>query len=157
MRAAEKRRARFIRKQADLAGGVQKMRLKFLEGKYLINTRIEECSALVKNALNDVGLKNVTLKKEVPPRYLLIEYSPGWVGKALEIEFVFTETENGTEVSVKWPFASEIPPFIDDKDHVTLLKKHEEEKKQTAERLIEEFKKRIGGTDIRTAEEENVL
>ncbi|HYB68355.1 MAG TPA: hypothetical protein VEC97_02315 [Candidatus Acidoferrales bacterium] len=133
------------------------MRLKFLEGKYLVNTRIEECSALVKNALNDVGLKNVTVKKEVSPRYLLMEYSPGWVGKALEIEFVFNERKNGTEVSVRWPFASEIPPFIDDKDHVSLLKKHEEEKKQTAERLIEEFKKRIGATDIRTAEEENVL
>jgi hypothetical protein len=75
----------------------------------------------------------------------------------LEIEFVFTETENGTEVSVRWPFASEIPPFIDDKHHVSLLKKHEEEKKQTAERLIEEFKKRIGATDIQVAEEENVL
>ena len=133
------------------------MRLKFLEGRYLLNTRIEECSSLVKKALNDVGLKNVTVKKEVPPRYLLIEYSPGWVGKALEIEFVFKETESGTEVSVRWPFASEIPPFIDDKDHVTLLKKHEEEKKQTAERLIEEFKKRIGGTDIQVAEEENAL
>ncbi|MGB8781072.1 MAG: hypothetical protein WCD81_10545 [Candidatus Bathyarchaeia archaeon] len=124
------------------------MRLKFLEGKYLLSTPIEECSSLVKNALSEVGLKNVVVKKEVPPRYLLIEYSPGWVGKALEIEFVFTETEKGTEASVKWPFASEIPPFIDDKDHVTLLKKHEEERKQTAERLIEEFKKKIGATDI---------
>ena len=133
------------------------MRLKFLEGKYLLNTRIEECSPLVKKALNEVGLKNVAVKKEVPPRYLLIEYSPGWVGKALEIEFVFKEKQNGTEVSVKWPFASEIPSFIDDKDHVTLLKKHEEERKQTAERLIEEFKKRIGATDIRVAEEGNVL
>jgi hypothetical protein len=85
------------------------------------------------------------------------EYSPGWVGKALEIEFVFKETENGTEVSVRWPFASEIPSFIDDKDHVTLLKQHEEQRKQTAERLIEEFKKRIGATDIQTAEEENAL
>ena len=123
------------------------MRLKFLEGKYLVSTRIIDCSPLVKSALNDVGLKNVVVKKEVPPRYLLIEYSPGWVGKALEIEFVFTEKQNGTEVSVKWPFASEIPPFIDDKDHVTLLKKHEQQRKQTAERLIEEFKKRIGAID----------
>jgi hypothetical protein len=124
------------------------MRLKFLEGKYLLSIPIEECPSLVKKALNEVGLKNAAVKKEVPPRYLLMEYSPGWVGKALEIEFVFKETENGTEVSVKWPFASEIPPFIDDKDHVALLKKHEEERKQTAERLIEEFKKRIGATDI---------
>ena len=124
------------------------MRLKFLEGKYLLSTPIEECSSLVKNALSEVGLKNVIVKKEVPPRYLLIEYSPGWVGKALEIEFVFNETEKGTEASVKWPFATEIPPFIDDKDHVTLLKKHEEERRQTAERLIEEFKKKIGATDI---------
>jgi hypothetical protein len=127
------------------------MRLKFLESKYLLSTRIEECSPLVKKALNEVGLKNVVVKKEVPPRYLLIEYSPGWVGKALEIEFVFTEKQNGTEVSVKWPFASQIPPFIDDKDHVALLKKHEEERKQTAEHLIEEFKKRIRATDIRVA------
>ncbi|MGA3192775.1 MAG: hypothetical protein ABSD73_09745 [Candidatus Bathyarchaeia archaeon] len=133
------------------------MRLKFLEGKYLLSARIEECSPLVKRALSDVGLKNVAVKKEVPPRYLLLEYSPGWVGKALEIEFVFKETQNGTEVSVKWPFASEIPPFIDDKDHVALLKKHEEERKQTAERLIEEFKKRIGATDIRVSEEVNLL
>lgn len=133
------------------------MRLKFLEGKYLLGRRIEECSPLVKRALNEVGLKNVAVKKEVPPRYLLIEYSPGWAGKALEIEFVFKETENGTEVSVKWPFASEIPSFIDDKDHVTLLKKHEEERKQTAERLIEGFKKKIGATDIRVVEEGNVL
>jgi len=124
------------------------MRLKFLEGKYLLSTPIEECSSLVKNALSEVGLKNVIVKKEVPPRYLLIEYSPGWVGKALEIEFVFNETEKGTQASVKWPFATEIPPFIDDKDHVTLLKKHEEERRQTAERLIEEFKKKIGATDI---------
>jgi len=123
------------------------MRLKFLEGKYLVSTCTEDCSPLVKKALNEVGLKNVMVKKEVPPRYLLIEYSPGWVGKALEIEFVFTKKQNGTEVSVKWPFASEIPPFIDDKDHVILLKRHEEERKQTAERLIEEFKKRIGATD----------
>jgi hypothetical protein len=133
------------------------MRLKFLEGKYLLSTRIEECSPLVKKALNEVGLKNAVVKKEVPPRYLLIEYSPGWVGKALEIEFVFKKTENGTEVSVKWPFASKIPPFIDNKNHVTLLKKHEEEKKQAAERLIEEFKKRIGATDVRVVEEGNVL
>lgn len=123
------------------------MRLKFLEGKYLLNTPIEDCSVLVKNALSEVGLKNVIVKKEVPPRYLLIEYAPGWVGKTLEIEFVFTEKQNGTEVSVKWPFASEIPPFIDDKDHVNLLKKHEQERKQTAERLIEEFKRKIGAID----------
>jgi hypothetical protein len=145
------------KKRARRPEGILEMRLKFLEGKYLLNTPIEDCSSLVRDALNEVGLKNVAVKKEVPPRYLLLQYSPGWVGKALEIEFVFRETKNGTEVSVKWPFASEIPPFIDDKDHVTLLKKHEEEKKQTAERLIEEFKKRIGATDIRVAEEGNVL
>jgi hypothetical protein len=123
------------------------VRLKFLEEKYLLSTRIEECSSLVQKALNEVGLKNVTVKKEVHPRYLLVEYSPGWVGKALEIEFVFKERQNCTEVSVKWPFSSEIPSFIDDEDHVTLLKQHEEERKQKAERLIEEFKKRIGATD----------
>jgi hypothetical protein len=132
------------------------MRLKFLESRYLISTPIEACSPLVKQALNEVGLKNVTVKKEVAPRYLLVEYSPGWVGKALEIEFVFTDRRNGTEVSVKWPFATEIPSFIDDKDHLALLKRHEQEKKRTAERLIEEFRKRIGATDARVGEKRNV-
>jgi hypothetical protein len=136
---------------------IREMRLKFLEDTYLLSAPIEECSSLVKKALNDVGLKNAAVKKEVSPRYLLMEYSPGWVGKALEIEFVFKETENGTEVSVKWPFASEIPPFIDDKDHVALLKRHEEERKQTAERLIDEFKKRIGATDVRVTKKGNAL
>jgi hypothetical protein len=128
------------------------MRLKFLESKYLLDKRIEQCSSLVKTALNEVGLKNVVVKKEVPPRYLLMEYSPGWVGKALEIEFVFTERRNGTEVYVKWPFASEIPSFIDDKDQIALLKRHEEERRQAVERLVEDFKRRIGATGIGVAE-----
>jgi hypothetical protein len=41
------------------------------------------------------------IKKEVPPRYLLVAYSPGWIGKALEIEFVFRERQDGIEVSVR--------------------------------------------------------
>lgn len=67
------------------------MLLKFLEGKYLVSAPVRECSAMVQKALSEVGLKGVTVKKEVPPNYLLVAYSPGWVGKALEIEFVFKE------------------------------------------------------------------
>jgi len=123
------------------------MLLKFLESKYLVSTPIGECSSLVQKALNEVGLKNVMIKKEVPPHYLLVAYSPGWVGKALEIEFVFKERQNGTEVYVKWPYAREIPQ---DNEKLTEFNKQEQERKQKAERLIEKFKIKIGATDIPT-------
>lgn len=121
------------------------MLLKFLESKYLVSTPIEECSSLVQKALNEVGLENVIMKKEVSPHYLLVAYSPGWVGKALEIEFVFKERQNGTEVYVKWPYAREIP---EDNENLSEFYKQERERKQKAERLIEKFKIKIGATDI---------
>ncbi|MGD0979442.1 MAG: hypothetical protein ABR962_09920 [Candidatus Bathyarchaeia archaeon] len=123
------------------------MLLKFLESKYLVSTPIGECSSLVQKALNEVGLENVMIKKEVPPHYLLVAYSPGWVGKALEIEFVFKEGQKGTEVYVKWPYAREIPQ---DNENLTEFYKQEQERKQKAERLIEKFKIKIGATDIPT-------
>ena len=123
------------------------MLLKFLESKYLVITPIEECSSLVQKALNEVGLENVMIKKEVSPHYLLVAYSPGWVGKALEIEFVFKERQNGTEIYVKWPYAEEVPR---DKVSLTEFNKQEEERKQRAERLIGKFKNKIGATDIPT-------
>lgn len=121
------------------------MLLKFLENKYLVSTPIGECSSLVQKALNEVGLENVIIKKEVPPHYLLVAYSPGWVGKALEIEFVFKERQEGTEVYVKWPYAKEIPQ---DNENLTEFHKQEQERKQKAERLIEKFKIKIAATDI---------
>lgn len=121
------------------------MLLKFLESKYLVSTPIGECSSLVQRALNEVGLENVIVKKEVYPSYLLVAYSPGWVGKALEIEFVFKEGQGGTEVLVKWPYAREIP---EDSENLTEFYEQERERKQKAERLIEKFKTKIGATDI---------
>jgi hypothetical protein len=124
------------------------MRLKFMEERFVIIKSIEECSSLVQEALNEVGLKKVTIRKEVPPHYLLLEYSPGWVGKNLEIEFVFKERQNGTEISIKWPYAEEVPPSIHD-GNLDLYEQHELERKQKIERLLSEFKKRIRATDIR--------
>jgi len=123
------------------------MLLKFLEGRYLVNARIGECSSLVQEALNEVDLKNMAVRKEVPPHYLLVQYSPGWVGKNFEIEFFFKERQSGTEISVKWPYAEEIPPPKGDEDLAT-YKQLEEERKQKVKRLIEAFKNRIGATDI---------
>ena len=125
------------------------MLLKFLESKYLISTPVEECSSLVQKALNEVGLKNVIVKKEVSPNYLLVVYSPGWVGKALEIEFVFKERQNGTEIDVKWPYAEEVPQ---DNESLTEFHKQEQERKQVAERLIKKFKNEIGATNIPTSQ-----
>ena len=121
------------------------MLLKFIESKYWVSTPIEEGSSLVQRALSEVGLENVMIKKEVSPNYLLVTYSPGWVGKALEIEFVFKEKQNGTEIYVKWPYAEAVPQ---DNESLTEFYKQEEERRQKAERLIEKFKNKIGATDL---------
>jgi hypothetical protein len=121
------------------------MLLKFIEEKYLVGARIEECSDLVLRALEEVGLKNVAVEKEVSPRYLLVKYSPGWVGKALEIEFLFRELENGTEVSVKWPYTKEV---ASDSEQPIEFRRGQEEGRRKTERLIEEFKKLIGAIGI---------
>jgi len=126
------------------------MLLKFLEGKYLVTTPIEKCFSLVQKALNEVGLKNVTVRKEVFPNYLLVQYNPGWVGKSLEIEFFFKQVEDGTEIFVKWPYAEKFPP-PEDVEHLAIYKQFEEERKQKMESLIERFKNRIGATDISPA------
>jgi hypothetical protein len=128
------------------------MLLKFIEEKYMITARIEDCSSLVQKALDELGLKNVVVEKEVSPRYLLVKYSPGWVGKALEIEFLFMEREDGTEVSIKWPYAKEVPS---DNEHSLVFCKEQEEGRQKTERLIMEFKRLIGAKDI-IPEEKNV-
>ena len=83
----------------------------------------------------------------------MVQYSPGWVGKNFEIEFFFKERENGTEVSVKWPYAEEIPPPKDDK-YLAMHEKLEEERKQKMKHLIQKFKSRIEATDIPAADEE---
>jgi len=120
---------------------VSRMRLKAVEEVYKLNTGLDESVVLIKSALEDVGLKNVVVKKYVPPRYLLMEYSPSWVGKALEIEFLLKETDDGTEVSVKWPYTRELPSK--DETQNVFLKEQNEARKRTA-LLIEEFKKKIG-------------
>jgi hypothetical protein len=124
------------------------MLLKFLDEKYLVSARIKECSSLIQEALNEASLKNVTPKKEAPPHYLLVTYGPGWVGKALEMEFVFKERQNGTEVSVRWPYAKEAPS---DNQNPAELCKQEKERKRRTERLIDKFKNKIGATDILTS------
>ena len=123
------------------------MLLKFLEGKYLVSTPVGDCSVLVQKALNEVGLEKLIIKKEVSPNYLLVAYSPGWIGKTLEIEFVFKEKQEGTEVYVKWPYTEEVPR---DKENPTEFQKQEQERKQRTERLIQKFKNRIGATDLPT-------
>jgi hypothetical protein len=117
------------------------MRLKAIEEKYVIEASIEEAQARVQNALEAVGLKGVTIKKHVPPRYLLVEYAPGWVGKALEIEFLFSKTENGTEVTVKWPYMRAIQS---EKESTSAFEKHQKETQMKTDELIEAFKIKIG-------------
>jgi hypothetical protein len=117
------------------------MRLKAIEEKYVIEASIEEAQSRVQNALEAVGLKGVTIKKHVPPRYLLVEYAPGWVGKALEIEFLFSKTDNGTEVTVKWPYMRALQS---EKESASAFEKHQKETQLKTEELIETFKRKIG-------------
>ncbi|MFB3888203.1 MAG: hypothetical protein ACE14S_01840 [Candidatus Bathyarchaeia archaeon] len=120
------------------------MRLKVIEEKYFVKANIEETQSRVQKALEAVGLSSVAVKKSVPPRYLLMEYSPGWVGKTFEIEFLFTKTDGGTEVAIKWPYTKELPAK---NETPTEFRRHQEETRRRTESLIEEFKRRIGASD----------
>ena len=113
---------------------VWRVLLKFIEEKYVVGARIEECSGLVQRALEKVGLRNVAVEKEVSPRYLLVKYSPGWVGKALEIEFLFRKLDDGTEVSVKWPYTKAVQSG--NEQPMEFLREQEEGRRKT-ERLIQ--------------------
>jgi hypothetical protein len=135
-----------MRKTVNLLAECQRMRLKALEEKYFVDAGVEETSLRVQKALDEVGLKNV------PPRYLLVEYSPGWVGKALEIEFLFKEITGGTEVAVKWPYTKELPS----KDETpTAFRKYQEETRKIIESLIGEFKRKIGAKENTATAEKN--
>ena len=122
------------------------MRLKALEEKYFVNATIAEAQERIEKALDEVGLKNVSVKKYVPPRYILFQYSPSWVGKALEIEFLFHEIDGGVEVSVKWPYMKALPS----KDESpSMFQKQQEEMWLKTEQLISEFKRKIGATTLK--------
>jgi hypothetical protein len=120
------------------------MRLISLEETYFLPVDVEEAQVRVQKALEEVGLKNVLVKKHVPPRYLLVEYSPGWVGKALEIEFLFRQIEGGTEVAVKWPYVRALAGKDESPSEFT---QWQEETRVKAEQLISEFKRLIGATE----------
>ena len=116
-----------------------------MQEEYLVATPIDECVEVIVEALDEVGLKGVALKKHVPPTYLLVEYSPGWTGKALEIEFVLRKAEGGTKISVKWPYAKELPAKGEVPES---FRKAQEEARKKALILIENFKIKIKATDI---------
>ncbi|MCX8150260.1 MAG: hypothetical protein N3D85_01975 [Candidatus Bathyarchaeota archaeon] len=120
------------------------MRLKSLEEKYLVKTGVKEASELVQKALGEIGLKNVIIKKHVPPRYLLVEYTPSWVGKALEIEFLFKESERGTEIEVKWPYTREVPSKTETPE---VFRKYQEEMKKITDSIISDFKMKINAIE----------
>jgi len=57
------------------------MLLKFLEGKYMLSKSLEDCSSLVQEALTEVGLKNVAVRKEVAPSLFAGAVQPGMGGE----------------------------------------------------------------------------
>lgn len=128
------------------------MRWLFIEEKFLLNSHIEECSSLVMKALSQLGLKQVVIKREAPPRYLLAECDFGWGHGKRKIEFIFKESQNGTEVSFKWPYSIDIG--VTDEKTRKSLEPHWEGRKQRMKPLIEEFKSRIGAIDMPLIEQD---
>jgi hypothetical protein len=126
------------------------MQFKALEEKYLINIDVANASEIIEKALNEVGLKEVTVKKFVPPRYLLMQYSPSWVGKALEVEFMFQQVEGGTELSIKWPYTAQMRK---NNELPAAFRKEQEQAAEKIRNLVNAFSKKIGATKINTAQQ----
>jgi hypothetical protein len=130
------------------------MRWLLLEEKFLLNARIEECSPMVMKALNQLGLKRVAIKREVPPHYLMAECDFGWGHGKRKIEFVFKESQNGSEVSLKWPYAVDMG--ITNEKTRKRMETIWEGRKQKIKSIIEEFKSRVGAIDMPATEQDKV-
>jgi hypothetical protein len=130
---------------------------KAIEGRYLLNAKVEESFSLVQKALSEIGLKDLKMKRLVPSSYILLEYKAGWLDKR-QIELVFKDKQNKTEVSVKWfyPSYEEYESLVGKKDFA-LWKVAEKEEEHKTERLLEELKSRIGAIEVPLAEEEKVV
>lgn len=115
-----------------------------IEGRYLLNSRVEESFSLVQKALTELGLKDLKIKKLVPSSYILAEYTAGWLDKR-QIELVFKDKQTQTEVSIKcfYPSYEGYESLVGRKESA-LLKAGEKEAKHKTERLFEELKSRIG-------------
>ena len=128
-----------------------------VEGRYLLNVRVEESSPLVQKALSELGLKDLKIKKSAPSSYLLIEYKAGWLDKR-QIEFTFKDKQNKTEISIKWfyPSYGEYESMLG-KGDLALWKAAEKEERHKTERLFEELKSRIGAIEVPLVEEEKIV
>lgn len=84
------------------------MLLKFTEEKYLVNARIAECSS----SLSSLSVGNI---------------QPGWARKALEIEFVFKERQNGPRFPLNGLTPKKLSQIIKIPLNFTNKKKNENE------------------------------
>jgi len=121
---------------------------KAIEGRYLLNAKVEESFSRIPKTLTELGLKELNIKRSVPFSYILAEYKAGWLDKR-QIEFVFQDRQNNTEVSIKWFYPSyEGYESLLGKKDIELWRASEREEKIKTERLFEELKCRIGAADI---------
>jgi hypothetical protein len=131
-----------------------------VERKYYLGKRPEDAFSLVQQALDKLDLKDMEVKKSIPPSYLVIKYKAGWLDKR-EIEFVIKGRENGSEVSMKWLHhgmtTEDLEAFgkIDEK-HKKMIEASGRRMREPMERMFEEIKHRIGASDIMNAESEKV-
>jgi hypothetical protein len=132
---------------------------KAVEGKYLLNRKPNEAFSLVQQALAEIGLKELKVKKSIPPSFLIMEYKAGW-GNRREIEFVIKGRENGSEVSIKWFYLGTsqlLEAMPHNERQMQMMRAIEKRRREPVERLFEELKHRIGASDIPTIEPEKTL
>jgi len=132
---------------------------KAIEGKYILSRKPEESFSFIQQALSEIGLKELKVKKSVPSSYLVMEYKAGWRDKR-EIEFILKDRQNGSEVSIKWFYPSHFEEFesiIDDEKIIKMSRGFEKSYKEKTERLFEELKCRIGARDTPLEEKEKIV
>jgi rubrerythrin len=130
-----------------------------VERKYFLSKKREDAFSLVQQALNKLDLKEMQVKKSVPPSYLVIKYKAGWADKR-EVEFVIEDRENGSEVSIKWFVQSTTEDLsalgFSEKDK-KMIEVFSRPVRESMERMFEEIKHMIGARDIKAPEPEKTL
>jgi len=130
-----------------------------MEGRYLLNAKVEESFSLVPKALAELGLKDLKMKRSVPSSYLLVEYKSGWLDKR-QIEVMLSDKENKTQVTIRWfyPSREALKSMVKEKEEIaSFFEAIEEEERHKMERLFKELKSRIGAIEVPLAKEEKTV
>jgi hypothetical protein len=122
-----------------------------IEKAYSVDFSDGECFGLVQEALQQLGLKKMRIKEEIFPRYLLMEYKFALLEKA-QIQVKLKGKQDSSVVSLKWCYPvsteKEMRSVTNNNRLIRAAEADREERRKTVERLLEEFKCRIGAVEI---------